>query len=951
MTSSMDIGPHIRGPYVLRLHFGRLHRKITPTYFLPRNDLAFMETPDNLAAIMTRKRPLFMVVTTLILATSAVLGQVPASVYEKAADDFRQQKYAEAEETLSPALAEHPRDANALGLMGVILDAQNRFAEAEPFYRRALVLAPNSAYLYSNLGNHYLKQGQSEKARAAYLRVIELAPADRNANSHLAQISVNDNNGANALHYLERLPGEDQASPAVQLLRAQALKLTGQASKAEALLSDVLSRLAKDPSVAYSVGMLFVAWKNYARAEEAFSVALQSDPGEFEVLYNLGLAALAAHDYDRSIQAFQAALDQHPTDVDCLMGVARLKDELNQDVQAATILFRAQRVAPDRADLLEFLGNVLDKLGLYSDAASVYDHCLKVHPEKDEARRERGYALARSAMVTEAFQDLNWYVEKHPGDPLGFFELAMVESVQQSDRSLEHFNRALELNPQMAPAHLARGILLRQEGKISPALTDLKFVVDRQPDNFRAWEELGEASLASGRASEALPAFEKAAALAPQNPEVLWRYGRALMRAGQKASAEEVLAKAKGLGKTAASLSSASSGIFSLDSHAQTSAGLAMLRDLAAANPTDWQLKFRLGEELLAKGIVPEALEVFEQIKGSASGRIASAECGRALLHAGQYHAAREFLEEAVEAEPANALLRVDLTLAVFHDADPQTALSELDKTPAAARQGDYYLLRAQLLDALQRPQEAAEALNRGIRSSPTQPDLYFQAALFMVAHDQVQQMVDFLAKADRVVPNNPQLWMTRAIGLAILHQDDQAAVVLTKMESIWPEWYLPYLANGVILSYRIRGAEAKPLLETAIALGAHSAMVYYNLAFAIISSDPGNVAEAQVAIGEAIRLSPKDPYIQSLAGKIAYLGKDYPAAIEHLHAALEIWPDMVEAHTRLSATYRAMGDKDKSMAELKEVSRLKQEHPGVQAPPFPTNDLLFTLDEPSFPP
>jgi len=885
-----------------------------------------------------------LLAATLSFAASAVLAQVPASLYDRTVAAFNQQKYAEAEQALRPALAESPHDASALCLMGVILDAQKRFAEAEPFYRRALVLAPNSASLYSNLGNHYLKQGQSDKARAAYLRVIELDPADGNANSHLAQISVDQKNGARALRYLDRLPREDQATPAVQLLRAQALELTGQASSAEALLSDVLSRSAKDPSVAYSVGMLFVAWKNYVRAEEAFSAALQADPGEFEVLYNLGLAALAAHDDDRSMQAFQAALEQHPTDVDCMMGMARVKDELNQDGQAATILFQAQRVAPDRADLLEFLGNVLDKLGLYSDAAGVYDHCLKVQPEKDEARRERGYALARATMLTEAFQDLNWYVEKHPRDPLGFFELAVAESAQRKDRSLTHFDRALEFDPQMVPAYLARGILLRQEGKISPALTDLKFVVERQPDNFRAWEELGDASLAAGRSSEALPAFEKAAALAPQNAEVLWRYGRALMRTGQKTAAEEVLAKAKTLGKTAANLSP----VFSFDSPVQTSASLAVLRNLAAANPADWQLKFRLGEELLAKGNVPEALEAFQEIKGSASGGVAAAECGRALLHAGQYRAAREFLEKAVRVDPTNTLLRVDLSLAVFHDADPQTALSELDKTPDAARQGDYYLLRAQLLDSLRRPQEAAEALQRGIQSSPTKPDLYFQAALFMVTHDQVQQMVDFLAKAERAVPNNPQLELTRAIGHALLHQDDQAAAVLTRMESLWPEWYLPYLVHGVILSYRIRGAEAKPLLETAIALGAHKAMAYYNLAFAIMSGDPGNVAEAQAAIQEAIRLNPKDPYIQSLAGRIAYLGKDYPTALEHLRAALEIWPDMVEAHTRLSATYRAMGDEDKSLAELKEVARIKQAHPGIQSPPFPTDELLFTVDEPS---
>lgn len=900
---------------------------------------------------MRSTRRFITATASLFLATSLALAQVPQSVYDQAVADFGQQKYTEAEQALRPAVAEHPRDARALGLMGLILDAQKQFTEAETFHRRALALAPGSASLYSNFGNHYLAQGQSGRARAAYLRAIELDPTDRNANSQMAQISVNEKNGAQALKYLDRLPREDQATPEFQVLRAQALKLAGQSSSAETLLLDLLGRSGQDPRVAYSVGMVFAGWKDYARAEQAFSAALQAAPGEFEVLYNLGLAALGAHDYDRSGQTFQAALDQHPTDVDCMIGLARVKEALNQNDRAAAVLFQAQRVAPDRADVLEFLGSVLDKLGFYREAAAVYDHCFQVHPDDDEARRERGYALARAARLPEAFQDLNWYVERHPRNPIGFFELAAVESLQQPDRSIEHLNRALQLDPQRVEAHLVRGVLLRQEGKISPALTDLRFVLDRQPENFRAWEELGEASLAAGRSPEALSAFQKAAALAPQNSEVLWRYGHALMRAGQKAAAEEVMAKDQSLRKNAANLRPAPPDTLGLASPGETPASLAALRDLAAGSPADWRLKIRLGQELLAEGKVPEALELFRQIKGSEPGGIVSAECGRALLHAGQYHAAREFLDEAAAADPLNAQLRVDVALAAFRDAGPETALSELDTAPAEARDGDYYLLRAELLDTLRRPQEAAEALNQGIQASPTQPDLYLQAALFLVTHGKVQQMVELLTKADEVVPNNPQLWLTRAVGLAILHQDDPAAAALTKMESLWPEWDLPYLVHGVILSYRLRGTEAKPLLKTAIALGAHQAMAYYNLAFAIISADPGDVAEAQEAIREAIALSPKDPYIQSLAGKIAFLVKDYPASVEHLHAALEIWPDMVEAHARLSATYRAMGDEAKSQEEMKEFSRLKEEHPGYQTPPFPTSDLLFSLDEPSSPP
>jgi len=136
--------------------------------------------------------------------------------------------------------------------------------------------------------------------------------------------------------------------------------------------------------------------------------------------------------------------------------------------------------------------------------------------------------------------------------------------------------------------------------------------------------------------------------------------------------------------------------------------------------------------------------------------------------------------------------------------------------------------------------------------------------------------------------------------------------------------------------------------LRLAIALGADDAVTYFYLASAMIDANTENVAEAQKAIDKALALNPNDPYAQSLAGKIAYLGKDYPSALRHLNAALKIWPDMVEAHETRSATYRACGEKEKAIEDLKEVLRIKQQMPTVdQSPPFPIGSELFGVRPP----
>src|SRR5262245_1957033 len=92
-------------------------------------------------------------------------AQIPSSTYNKVTEAFQQGKVAEAEQILKAALQNNPNDAQALGLMGVICDAQKRYDEAERFYAQAQKLATGSAALYNNLGNHYLARGMPDRAR------------------------------------------------------------------------------------------------------------------------------------------------------------------------------------------------------------------------------------------------------------------------------------------------------------------------------------------------------------------------------------------------------------------------------------------------------------------------------------------------------------------------------------------------------------------------------------------------------------------------------------------------------------------------------------------------------------------------------------------------------------------------------------------------------------------
>jgi len=879
--------------------------------------------------------------------------QVPSRVLHQVAAEFEQGNIPEAERMVRAALEKAPRDPAALSLLGVILDAQQRYGEAESAYQQALAVVPGSPGILNNLGNHYLAQGKTAPARAAFLKVVTAEPRHPNANLQLARLSVAAQQGAAALKYLERLPPENLATPPVAILRAQAMKLAGQDEAAENLLGDVESKAGNDPSVAFSIGMTFADWKRYAEAENAFTRALDADSTNFDILYNLGLAAQHAGHTARALEVYQVALQQRPNDPDCLFNLASIFMQTGHADEAIMPLMQAHKAAPERADILFALAQASQDIGFYGDAATAIDQYLKLKPHDDIARRERGFCLIRSKSLDQGLEDLRWYTQKHPKDARGLYELAIGETVRAPGEALQHLDQALAIDPKFNAARFARAVLYYEKGRTEDSIADVKLVLSKEPDNFRALDVLGQDYTRLERYPEAVEVFDRAAKLAPKDPKILTHYAHVLTRMGRKEEAEKVLADFRAFAPEEGRRPN--QGLFdylNLSPEKQYAKYMENLQRNIGIRPDDPKLRLQLGKTYLQQGKPDQAIEAFRVAGKLTSDPDILASCGKALLDDGQYAASREFLEPAVAAKPAAADLRLDLAIAVFNSAGPEAGLNTLDETPPPQRQGDYFLLRAQILDAMNKPEEAAEALNRGFATAPTRPDLYFQGTLFLIKHEQYKRAIGLLERANQTLPDVPELQLLQAMAYELVRDHDNAVRILTRIESSRPEWALPYMVQGITLAIRLRSAEAEPVLKNAVALGADGGITNYYLALVIINSDPERVEEAHQAISKALQMTPDDVYVQSLAGKIDYLRKDYPSAVEHLNAALRLWPEMTEAHETLAGVYRAMGDKEKSVAELKEILRVKQANPTAdQTPPFPMEKLLFSVQAPSHPP
>jgi len=874
-----------------------------------------------------------------------LIGQQSRSL-EDAAVDFQEGRVAEAGRKLDAFLKTHPDDVQALTLEGAVLDSVQRYSEAEKYHQRALKLAPGSAQALNNAGNHYLASGDRRRARDLFLKAVGADPSHINANLQLAQMDLDDKRGADALVYLNRLGNSANSDPGVLMLRARALAQVGRCSDAGRLLGQ---HEGGDASWFFTAGMALAECKEYQKAEDFFSRALDADPTNFEILYNLGRAALEAGHAGRALVVLETALKARPDDVDCLLAISRAYLKQDRVMEAAPLLAKAQKLAPDRADVLLPLAQVSYHLDFYEDAAATYTRYLKLKPDDDAARRERGMALACANQPASALADLQWYVRKHPRESMGFYELAVAEQLVDRDKAFDALDRALQLNPALIQAHYTRAVLNIENEKPAAAIDDLLFVRERDPSNYRVLVYLGRAYLGANRASQAAEVLERAVALAPDQPAALIQYHKALEKLGRKDEAARVLSRLR-RSDSAAQFRKPQAGLIdylSLSPAEQRARYLTNLRKNAESNTADPQWTIRLGRELLADGKTAEARDLFRELRPSVSAPEILAACGRILLESEQYDLARQFLEPALAADPSRSTARLDLAAVVFHLESADAALDELDRMPADRRQGDYYLLRAQILDAQGKVQEVAEALNQGIRAAPTRPTLYLQAAGFLLKHKQHEKALALLEQASRILPDDPDLLLAQAVTLAVIPRDDDAQKLLARIQARWPEWDRPYLLNGMILEIQLKSAEALPLLETAIALGANSAAGFYYQALAITHARPDDLDGAKAAIDRALALSPTDPYICLLAGKISLSRKDYRAAVQQLTQATHLLPTLIPAHYALHDAYKATGDEQKSAAELEAIQHIADENAAADKSPFPVEDFVFQVRPP----
>jgi putative PEP-CTERM system TPR-repeat lipoprotein len=551
---------------------------------------------------------------------------------------------------LAPVLKQPTQDAQLLALAGESYMQVRDFSKASSYFEKAAALAPKAAVVRTSLGLSRLNQGENDKAVRDLQLATELDPASTSAGFALVQAELASKEYDKALATVDGMARRQPDNAAVQNLK----------------------------------GGVYLAKGDSASARAAFDKALALQPNYFTAVVNL--AQLDVHDQkpEAARQRFEAFLQKEPKNYGAMAALADLAQMQDKPEQATGWLEKASSANPEAVGPALKLGAQYLRTRQPQKALTLARKFQTANPTNPDVLDLLGQSQLAAKDQAGALETYSKLANVLPKSALPQMRLASVHAEMKNDAAAaDDLRRALELQPDLLDAQLARIDLAMRGGKADEALAVARQIQKKAPQPTLGYVIEGDIRLSQKKPALALPAYQKAYMMAP-TPQLLVKVADSMKQAGRSKEAQPLLAQWRKTHPNDPVVA-----LYVAEGHLankEFKPAIALLQDILKANPHNPVALNNLAWAYQQEKD-PRALATAEQaLKLTGESPAVMDTLGWMLVEQGNMQRGLPLLQKAVTLAPAAPEIRYHLAFGLSKAGDKAGARKELDKLLAENR-------------------------------------------------------------------------------------------------------------------------------------------------------------------------------------------------------------------------------------------------------------------------
>lgn len=352
---------------------------------------------------------------------------------------------------------------------------------------------------------------------------------------------------------------------------------------------------------------------------------------------------------------------------------------------------------------------------VWTDSLTLFGHAVEVTTGNAVAHTNLGVVLMESGRLDAAVDHFDRALRIQPDHPKTLNNMGMALALQgKTEAAMAYYRHALDRNPDYAKAHYNLAIALTKRHRWPEAVRHYREALRNDPEDLSVYNNLGGALLESGDVKGAADVFQKGLTIDGQHKELNANYGVALYRMGETAAAE------------------------------------GQFRRVLALDPGDAGAYSNLGFLQLERGMVGAALGLFETaLKLDPGHAVARDNHEKTLAAREALRAAADALSQEIARRPEDAAARRRLA-EIYRRLGREEAAAEQYRRLSALDPGDTEtLLRLARLQAARGAyREAEDAFRRLLDARPDDPLTYYYLAAVTGRQHRAEEAVDWLRRA-----------------------------------------------------------------------------------------------------------------------------------------------------------------------------------------------------------